>query len=168
MADTYTKNKILTLDAIVIPQFNITITTYEWKINNSIILENLSLVTINTNDLSLGDNTISLRVLNSCGSWSKYVTKTVNIINETIPIPDEVTNMEKTITVVVDQPIETVTILMDYVGTIEITATNGVNPVSGVTIDLNNVPTGLSTDIDGKVSIPNVPYGTHTLKAMKA
>jgi len=163
----YQLNKTLTLTASVIPQENITITEYEWKINDLFVLNNINPVTINTNDLNLGDNTISLRVLNSCGAWSEYVTKIVNIINETIPIPDEVTNMEKTITVVVDQPIETVTILMDYVGTIEITATNGVNPVSGVTIDLNNVPTGLSTDIDGKVSIPNVPYGTHTLKVMK-
>jgi len=164
----YQLNKTLTLTASVIPQENITITKYEWKINDLFVLNNINPVTISTNDLKLGENTISLRVQNSCGSWSEYVTKIVNIINETIPIPDEVTNMEKTITVVVDQPIETATIVMDYVGTIEIVVTDGVNPVSGVTIDLNNVPTGLSTDIDGKVSIPNVPYGTHTLKAMKA
>jgi len=160
MTEIYTKNKILTLDATVIPQPGITISIYEWKINNSIVLGNLNLITINTNNLSIGDNTISLRVKNSCGSWSEYITKTINITNEA-------TNMEKIVTVVVDQPVETVTIVMDYVGTIEIVVTNGVNPVSGVTIDLNNVPTGLSTDIDGKVSIPNVPYGTHTLKVMK-
>ena len=44
---------------------------------------------------------------------------------------------------------------------------DGVNPVSGATIDLDGTPTGLSTGIDGNVSIPNVPYGTHTIKATK-
>ncbi len=161
MVETYTKNKILTLNASIIVQPNITIKTYEWKINNSVTLENLNTVTIDTNDLSLGDNTISLRVLNSCGSWSENIIKTVNIINEVI-------NMEKIINVTVDEPIETVSIVMDTVGKINITVTNTTGtPLSGATIDLDNISTGLTTDTDGKVSIVDVPYGTHTIKAVK-
>ena len=67
----YQLNKTLTLTASVIPQENITITKYEWKINDLFVLNNINTVTISTNDLNLGDNTISLRVLNSCGSWSE-------------------------------------------------------------------------------------------------
>jgi len=73
--NTYPRNEILKLDAL--PQNNIKI--YEWIINRSVVLDNLKSVSINTNDLRLGENTISLRVKNSCGSWSKYVIKTINI-----------------------------------------------------------------------------------------
>jgi len=164
MIETYLKNKILTLDATVVPQPNITIVTYEWKINNLVTLENLSSVTINTNDLNLGDNTISLRVLNSCGSWSEEISTIVNIINE------EAIHMEKTVTVVVDEPIESITVVLDYVGTIEVTVTDGVNPIAGANLELDGVSlasTGVSTGVDGKASIPNVPYGTHVVKVVK-
>lgn len=77
---TYPRNEILKLDASVITHNNIKISVYEWIINRSVVLDNLKSVSINTNDLLLGDNTISLRVKNSCGSWSEYVIKIVNIV----------------------------------------------------------------------------------------
>lgn len=158
--DTYTKNKILTLNATSIPQTNITVSIYEWTINNSVVLLNLSSVTINTNDLNLGDNTISLRVKNSCGSWSEPVTKTINIINEV--------KMEKTVNIIVDESVETVSIVMDTVGRIDITVTNTAgNAISNATLDLDGTSTGLSTDANGKASIPDVPYGSHTIKVTK-
>lgn len=161
MVETYTKNKTLTLNSTVVPQPNITISTYEWTINNSIVLDSASSTSINTNDLSLGDNTISLRVLNSCGSWSEPIIKTINIINEVI-------NMEKIINVTVDEPLETVSIVMDTVGKIDITVKDTSGAVMpGVILELDGVPTGLSTDADGKSSILDVPYGTHTIKAIK-
>jgi len=67
----YQLNKTLTLTASVIPQENITITKYEWKIKDLFVLNNINPVTISTNDLNIGDNIVSLRVLNSCGSWSE-------------------------------------------------------------------------------------------------
>ncbi len=80
LIETYPRNEILKLDAFIITHNNIKISVYEWIINHSVVLDNLKSVSINTNDLRLGENTISLRVKNSCGSWSKYVIKSVNII----------------------------------------------------------------------------------------
>jgi len=74
-----TKNKILRLDASVSVIKKITVSIYEWKINNKIILKKVNTIYINTNDLRPGTNTISLRVQNSCGAWSKYKTKIVNM-----------------------------------------------------------------------------------------
>ena len=162
MTDTYTKNKILTLNATVIPQDNITISIYEWKINNSIILDNLSSVSINTNDLNLGDNTISLRVKNSCGSWSEYVTKTVNIINETIPIPDEVINMEQTITIVVDKPITTIDVIMQLTGSVVVTVKNPLEiPIANAITTIDTVTA--TTDALGIATLNGIGYGTKTL-----
>lgn len=155
MVDTYTKNKILTLDAIVIPQSNITITTYEWKINNSVVLENLSSVTINTNDLSLGDNSISLRVKNSCGSWSEYINKTLNIINEVI-------NMEQTLTVIVDKSTTSIDVVMQLTGTVIVTVKDPLGAlIANATCKIDTVTA--TTDALGVATLNGISYGTKTL-----
>ena len=132
---------------------NLTISKYEWSIDG--------VITDNTTDtLIIEDSSIheiSLRIQNSCGSWSNI--KTINISGD---------NMEKTITVVVDQPVVQAKIVLDFMGTVEVTVTDQLErPIDGASIYLDDTLTGLSTGTDGKVSIPNVPYGTHTVKAIK-
>ena len=155
MTDTYIKNKILTLNTTVVPQPNITISVYEWKINNSVVLENLSSISINTNDLSLGDNTISLRVLNSCGTWSDYVTKTINIINEVI-------NMEQTLTIVVDKPIINVDVIMQLTGNVVVTVKDPLGTaIANATATIDAVTA--TTDALGIATLNGIGYGTKTL-----
>jgi len=158
----YQLNKILTLTASVIPQENITITKYEWKINDLFILNNINPVTISTNDLNLGNNTISLRVLNSCGSWSEYVTKIVSIINETIPIPDEVINMEQTITIVVDKPITTIDVIMQLTGSVVVTVKDPLGiPIANAITTIDTVTA--VTDALGIATLNGIGYGTKIL-----
>lgn len=160
MIDTYTKNKILKLDAITTTQPNITITTYEWKINNSVVLENLKSVTINTNYLSHGENTISLRVLNSCGTWSDYATKTIKIENP--PIIDEVTNMEQTLTIVIDKPLTNVDVVMQLTGTVIVTVKDPLEiPIANATVTIDTVTT--TTNTLGVATLNGINYGTKTL-----
>jgi len=155
MADTYTKNKILTLDAIVIPQSNITITNYEWKINNSVVLDNLSSASINTNDLSIGENTISLRVLNSCGTWSENIIKTVNIINEVI-------NMEQTLIIVIDKPTTSIDVVMQLTGTVIVTVKDPIGTLIANAICKIDTVTA-TTDATGVATLNGIGYGTKTL-----
>lgn len=155
MVDTYPKNKILKLDATTTTQPNITITNYEWKINNSVVLENLSSVSINTNDLSLGENTISLRVLNSCGTWSENVIKTLNIINEVI-------NMEQTLTIVVDKPTTFIDVLMQLTGTVIVTVKDPLGAlIANATCKIDTVTA--TTDVLGVATLNGISYGTKTL-----
>jgi hypothetical protein len=55
------------------------ITTYEWKINGTVQLNNSTVLSINTNSLNIGNNTISMRILNNCGTWSVPLTETVTV-----------------------------------------------------------------------------------------
>lgn len=135
------------------------ILTYDWKIDDILQPNNTDTLIIPPNTLSLGLHTIKFRGQNYCGNWSSELIENINII--------EVTQMEKTVTVVVDQPVVQVAIALDYAGTAEVTVSNGVAPVAGASLDLDGTPTGLTTGADGKASILNVPYGTHTVKATK-
>ncbi len=154
MTDTYTKNKILTLYATVIPQPDITVSIYEWTINNSVVLGSTQSTSINTNDLSLGNNIISLRVKNSCGSWSEYVTKTINIVNEA-------TNMEQTFTVVVDKPLTNIEIIMQLTGTVIATVKNPLGtPIPNAIVMIDAV--SAITDASGVATLNGISYGTKT------
>jgi len=151
MVETYTKNKVLTLNSSVIPQENITVDIYEWTINNNINTNNTSSLSINTNNLNLGSNTISLRVKNSCGSWSEYVTKTINIINEV--------NMEQTFTVVVDKPITNVELVMNLTGTVIVTVKNSLGVViPNATVKIDTV--SATTNASGVATLNGISYGT--------
>jgi len=163
MTYIFTKNKILTLNATVIPQNNITIKIYEWTINNLIIPENSDLVTINTNNLILGENIISLRVLNSCNLWSKYVTKIINVINETEPIPDEVINMEQISTITVDKPIINVDVTIMLKGTVIVTVKDPLgNVIPNATAVIDTVSE--ITNTSGIATLNEIDYGIKTLK----
>jgi len=158
MVDKYQKNKTIYINAIVTAQPNLTVSTYEWKIDTIINSNKTSKLTINTNDLSLGIHTFSLRVQNSCGSWSLVSYSQIEIINEV--------KMEKTVNIIVDESVEIVSIVMDTVGRVDVTVTNTAGTaISGATLDMDGISTGLSTDANGKASIPGVPYGSHTIKA---
>jgi len=72
------KGKTIKLDSVkFVDQI---ISYYEWTINSVINSNITSSLTIDTNNLPLGINTISHRVKNSCGNWSEYVIKNINII----------------------------------------------------------------------------------------
>lgn len=157
---SYNNNINLKIQAIAESgRADLTILSYEWKINNIIQANNTDILMVDTSTLPIGDNTISTRTENSCGKWSDINIQIINII--------EVNNMEKIETVIVNQPTVPVAIVLPYTGAAEVTVTDGINPVAGATLDLDGTPTGLSTGVDGKASIPNVPYGTHTVKAIK-
>ncbi|MBU1067054.1 carboxypeptidase-like regulatory domain-containing protein [Patescibacteria group bacterium] len=156
----YPKNTELILTATVIPQENISISTYEWKINNSIVLDNNSVVNINTNDLIFGENTISLRVLNSCGSWSEEVVKQVTITDEdgNIPIPDEVTTMEQQFTVVVNQPTTYVEVIMELKGIAVVTVKDSLGvAIPNATVTIGTV--SATTDANGVATLNDISYG---------
>ncbi len=134
----------------------LTIIKYEWSIDGEIVDSTDTLI-IDSN--LTGSHEVSLRIQNSCGSWSNKYNKIINISGET---------MEKTITVVVDQPAVQAKMVIDFTGNIELTVTDQLDkPVSGAAINLDDIPTSLTTGSDGKVLIPNVPYGTHTVKGIK-
>lgn len=162
----YTTNVNLMLNASVDSGSpDLTIQIYEWSINDIIQINNTNTLIINTNTLKILPeiNNVKLRVQNSapCNKWSDYVSKEITVINE-------VNKMEKIINIIVDEPIENVSIVMDTVGTVNVTVINTTGtPIYGATLDLDGISTGLTTDVDGKASILNVPYGTHTLKATK-
>lgn len=136
------------------------IDTYEWYLNGIKLRESTKTIIIDAWKLQPGENTISLKVKNQCGNWSGLYSKTINILEEI--------KMEKTITILVDQPVVSTTIVMDFTGTNEVIVTDQLNrPIAGASLDLDGTPTGLTTGTDGKASILNVPYGTHTVKAVK-
>ncbi len=139
---------------------NLIISSYEWSINNVIQNNNTDTLILDAPVLLPGSSVIvSLRVKNSCGNWSNIYSQTINIKGE---------KMEKTVNVVIDQPVVPVGIVLDYIGTADVTVTDQLNrPIEGASLDLDGTPTGLSTDADGKMSMPNIPYGTHTIKAIK-
>lgn len=154
MIDTYPKNTKLTLTASVILQNNITVKTYEWTINNLIHPENKNSIIINTNTLNIGTNNISIRVLNSCGTWSEYVTKTINIINEVI-------NMEQTFIVVVDKPVTNVEVIMQQKGIVIVTVKDTFGkPIPNATVTIDN--TSSITDTSGVATLNSISYGTKT------
>ncbi len=135
----------------------LTISKYEWQVDG--VLNSISSNVLTIDSLSAGSHEILLRIQNSCGSWSNTYSKIINISGD---------KMEKTITVVVDQPVMQAKIVLDFTATIEVTVADQLErPINGASINLDNTPTGLTTGADGKVSIPNVPYGTHTVKGIK-
>lgn len=138
------------------------IDTFEWKIDDVPQTNNTDTLTILPNTLSLGLHNIKFRGKNYCGNWSSEIIERINIIKGDI--------MENTVSVIVDRPLVQVTIVLPYTGTIEVTVTDGINPVEGANLQLDGVDTGLITGVDGKASILNIPYSTtpHAVKAIKA
>ena len=56
------------------------ISIYEWKLDTTTLSNITSIIIIDTSLLSIGQHTVSHRIKNSCGTWSEYVTKQINII----------------------------------------------------------------------------------------
>jgi len=150
MTNVYPRYKTIYLNASVIPQDNITISVYEWTINNSININNLSSISINTNDLKLGENTISLRVQNSCGSWSEKINKVIEVIN-----------MEQTFNVVVDKPITNFEVIMNLTGTVIVTVKDSLgNVIVGATVIIDTVTS--ITNTSGIAILNEITYGIKT------
>lgn len=57
-----------------ITDLNVEIINYEWRINNVIQQNNTDTLIINTSNLLLGDNNVSLKIKNLCGNWSNKIT----------------------------------------------------------------------------------------------
>lgn len=83
---TYPRNKSIKIELVNInpSSLDLTITTYEWKINNNIQQNNTNSIIINTNDINLGLNEVSWRIQNTCGSWSDITAITLNITSENV------------------------------------------------------------------------------------
>lgn len=152
------KNTTLNIQAIVEPGANRTVKNYNWFLDGIDLQHNSYTLALDTTPLEIGLHVVLFKATNSCGSAGDAQLQ-FDLI--------EVNKMEKTVNIVVDQPIVLVTIVLNYTGAADVTVTNGVNPVAGATLDVDDIPTGISTGVDGKASIPNIPYGAHTLKATK-
>ena len=56
------------------------ISEYEWKLDTTTLSNITSVIIIDTSLLTIGQHTVSHRVKNSCGNWSEYVIKKINIV----------------------------------------------------------------------------------------
>lgn len=153
------KNTILKVTANADPGLNQTVKEFHWYLDKIELYNTSYDLALDTIPMEIGLHILVFEALNMCGNKSS-----AELQFELI----EVNRMEKEITVVVDQPTVQAVIVMDFTGSVQVTVTDQFNkPVEGATLDLNGTPTGISTGADGKALIPNVPYGTHKVKAIK-
>lgn len=149
---TFPKNIDIELKAIDINTggSELTISTFEWKINNINQNDNTDIFIFNTSDLNYGLNTLSLRVQNSCGSWSEENKKEIYI--------GEI--MQKDVQVIVNAKIVNVDVIMEREGDVNFTAKDdsGV-PLLGCIITMTGKT--VTTDNNGKATLTNIPYGTY-------
>lgn len=151
------RNKTLKLSVIVNPGEGQTVSIYEWSLNNNIIPINEHTIILNTNDMPLGDNIISVRAQNSCGKWSDTINEEIVVI--------EGEGMDKIVSVIVDKPVTDLTIVMDFVGTVNVTVTDQLNrPVQGATVSVVGIEESSTTDVNGLAILSNIPYGTRDVK----
>ena len=151
------KGNPINLQATVNPGENQTTEEINWYDNNTLIPTTPLQVqiTIDTTPLS-GEHKISITTKNSCGNQSDEYSQIFYITEET---------MIKEITVLVNQPIVNITVVMDYTGTINVTVTDPLNrPVEGATVEIVALNMTAITDATGKAVLPNVPYSTPTVK----
>lgn len=132
--EVYPLNRLLIVTASIIPQPNIIVSNYEWTINNNLLTDNNDSISINTNSLFIGNNTISLRVKNSCGSWSEYITKTIYIL------PEEIIRIYAK-----DRPIKLVAIIIKT-GTIDNIITNYEWKINDIIQSTNNNILNINTN----------------------
>ena len=151
------KGNPINLMATVDPGENETTSEIKWMMNGTIIPTTplQQQITIDTSTLS-GEYKISVTAKNSCDNWSDEYYETFFITEET---------MIKEITVLVNQPIVNITVVMDYTGTINVTVTDPLNRViQGATVQIVALNMTATTDATGKASLTNVPYSTQTVK----
>ncbi len=151
------KSTPINLQATVNPGTNETTSEINWYDNN-ILIPTTPLqqnITIDTTSLS-GEHKISITAKNSCGNTSDEYSKIFYIMEET---------MIKEISVLVDQPTVSTTVVMDFTGAINITVNDPLNrPVEGATVEIAALSLTATTDATGKATLPNVPYSTQTVK----
>ena len=138
---------------------DLTISNYEWKINNIIQQNNTNTLIVDTSTVPLGNNTISLRIQNSypCNKWSSQKDTVINIIRGV--------NMQKDTTILVDKPTMSINVVMDLVSTVNVTVTDPLgNPIPNATAKIGTITT--LTDVNGLASLTNVPYGTQLLSVI--
>jgi len=151
------KGTPINLQSIIDPGENETTSEIKWYIDNTLIPTTplQDQITIDTTPLS-GEHKISITAKNACGNTSDEYSKIFYITEET---------MIKEISVLVDQPIVNVTVVMDYNGTINVTVTDPLSrPVEGATVQIEALAQTTTTDATGKAVLPNVPYSTPTVK----
>ena len=151
------KGNPINLQSIINPGENETTEEIKWYDNNVLIPTTplQTQLTIDTTNLS-GEHKISITAKNSCGNTSDEYYETFFITEE---------NMIKEISVLVNQPIVNVTVVMDYTGTINVTVTDPVNrPIQGATVQIVALNMTATTDATGKAVLPNVPYSTQIVK----
>lgn len=132
---------------------------YEWTINNSIQTIDTPILVLETNDLIVGENLISLKVQTHepCNLWSEPITKKVIITQEEL-------FMEKDMTIDIKEPSTTINTTLDYTGIVIVNIKNQIgNPVPNATVSIDDI-TSIS-DENGVATLKDVPYALNkTLK----
>lgn len=151
------KSNPIKLQATVDPGLNQTVSEIKWMMNGVIIQTSpvQAQIEIDTTNLS-GEQKISVIAKNACGNSSDEQYKIFNILE---------TSMYKDVTVVINQPVVNVNVVMDFTGTINVTVTDPLNqPVQGATVQITALNMSTTTDATGKAVLPNVPYSTQTMR----
>jgi len=152
--NTYPRNQILEFKAENIDPGapGLTIKTFDWKINTNIQDNNTNTLPVDTNTLNDGINTISLRIMNSCGSWSNIFEQQINISGDD--------QMQKDVEVIVNAPVIEVNVTMELTGDVNFTVTNPLGEPLAEAVIVMADKTAL-TDSAGKATITGVVYGTY-------
>ena len=151
------KGNPINLQAIINPGENETTEEIKWYDNNVLIPTTplQEQITVDTTNLS-GEHKIGITAKNSCGNASDEYSQIFYITE---------VNMIKEISVLVNQPIVNVTVVMDYTGTINVTVTDPLNrPIQGATVQDVALNMTATTDAIGKAVLTNVPYSTQIVK----
>jgi len=133
------------------------ISVFEWKLDDTIQINNTDTLTIPPNTLSTGTHTIKFRGQNYCGNYSDELIENINI-TEVIYMATQ------TDPVVVNQPAVAVTITLRRTSEVTVTvvddpqSANPGAPSQGATVEIGGVIG--TTDISGVVILSNIPYAT--------
>lgn len=138
----------------------ITISKYEWTLDNQILHETTDTFNLDPATLNIGIHTLSLRVQNSapCNKWSLPYIETINIIKGDI--------MEQTDEVDIKSNNPSIVITLKRKTNVTVTVMEDPNlsnqPYSGATVDIGGIIG--TTDANGKVVLNAVPMGHYTAK----
>ncbi len=139
---------------------SLSITNYEWKINNIVQPYNTPSISIHTSTFNIGTNTISIRIQNSCGSWSDEIIKIINII--------EGNNMATTtLTSTINSPIQTINAVLNLTSLVTVNVFDQLgNPVGNAFVTVGTNPV-VETNLSGIATVPDVLYGEQIITITK-
>src|SRR5574337_1032813 len=138
----------------------VTITNFEWTLDDQILPQTTDAFDIDPATLNLGVHTLSLRVQNSapCNKWSDKYIQTINIVKGDI--------MEQTDEIDIKSNNPSIVITLRRKTNVTVTVMEDPNmanqPYSGATVNIGGISG--TTDSNGKVILNAVPMGHYTVK----